>query len=94
MVISFDNRSDANNAVYNKLFQDSRFSINIPLLFLYRKVIIKGIPTDVSNDELWEELESSNASLVFDKEDIYRMRVRKFVGNEIKYVDSTAVKLN
>ncbi|EZA59382.1 hypothetical protein X777_00504 [Ooceraea biroi] len=38
---------------------------------LERKIVIKGIPTDVPNEELWEELKNNNHEYVFNKEDIF-----------------------
>lgn len=92
--ITFVNKMDANDAISNKFIPKSRFIINIPWFLVFRKVVIKGVPLDVTNEELWNELKESNANLTFDKDDIYRLKARSFVEGETKYVDSTSVKLS
>lgn len=61
---------------------------------VYRKVVIRGIATDVPNKEIWEELKVSNPNLIFDKNDIFRLKTRSYVNGIINYVDSTSVRLN
>lgn len=92
--ITFANISDANNAITNRLVRESKFSIEIPWFLIYRKVMIKGTSVDVSNDELWKELKDSNVNMIFNKENMYRIKTRTYVNGEVNYVDSTTVKLS
>lgn len=41
-------------------------------------IIIKSIPVDVNNEEIWKELTESNPNLVFDREDMFRLRSRTY----------------
>lgn len=91
---TFPDRTAANNALKNPIIKKSKFSISIPWFLVYRKVVIKGVPKDISEEELYEEMKESNPSMVFDKEGIQRLKARIYQDNEVQYVDSTSVRLN
>lgn len=93
-VITFADKSAANNALNNPYIRKAGFTISIPWYLVFRKIVIKGIPTDISDAELWEELKESNPTLVFDREGIYRLKTRTYQDGGIQYVDSTTVRLN
>lgn len=93
-IASFNNKNDANNTLDNKFIAESKYSVTIPWYMLFRKVIIRGVPTDVSEEELWTELRASNPGLIFDKEDIYRMKRKSLVNGEAQYINSTSVKMS
>lgn len=61
---------------------------------VYHKAVIKGITTDVTNEEIWMELKESNPTLVFDTEDIFRLKTRSFIDGTVNYINSTSVRLN
>lgn len=92
--ITFLNSSDANNAITNRFVQESNYLIEVPWYMVYRKVVIRGISTDVTNEEIWEKLKVSNTMLTFDKEDIFRLKVKSYVNGVANYVDSTSVRLS
>lgn len=92
--ITFADKSAANNALNNPYIRKAGFTISIPWYLVYRKIVIKGIPTDITEGEIWEELKESNPNMVFDKEGIYRLKTRTYQDGEIQYVDSTTVRLN
>ncbi|EZA55671.1 hypothetical protein X777_04180 [Ooceraea biroi] len=93
-IIFFKNCSDANNACNNLFVKESRYSIHIPWYFVYRKIVIKGVSTDVTSEECWEELSGSNKEYKFRKDDILRMRRRKEVNGEVTFVDTTSIRVN
>lgn len=94
-IVTFNNKDAANMALTNQYVMESnKYSISIPWYMIYRKVVIKGISIDVSEEEIWKELKESNPKLIFDREDIFRLKIRKFVDGVATYVDSTSVKLN
>lgn len=83
--ITFPDKSAANNALNNPYIRKSRFTISVPWYLVFRKIVVKGIPTDISDDELWEELKESNPTMVFDREGIYRLKTRSYQDGEIQY---------
>lgn len=48
--ITFESKDSANNAINNKYVQKSNYSIDIPKYMLYRKVVVKGIPANISKE--------------------------------------------
>lgn len=64
--ITFESRDRANNTINNEYVQKSSYNIEIPEYLLYRKVIIKGIPVDISKEEFLEELRASNNGLIYE----------------------------
>ncbi|XP_067215378.1 uncharacterized protein [Linepithema humile] len=93
-IISFSSYSLANDAVKNTYLIKSKYTASIPWYFTNRKVVIKGIPTDIPNDEIWTELKTSNPQLSFDKEDIYRLKSRSVVNGQTEFIPSPTVKLS
>lgn len=87
-------REAANNATTNKFILESKYSITIPWYIVYRKVVIRGIPGNFTNEDIWLELKDSNPSLIFDKEDIYRFQRRTYVEGVSTFVNTTSVRLN
>lgn len=92
--ITFNDRSAANNAVNNKYMLDSKYSGEIPWYMVYRKVVIKEIPTDVPEVDILKELGESNPKLSFDQQGIFRLRTRTYVDGVATYVNSSSVRLN
>lgn len=93
-MLTFNNKDAANNAVQNRYVLESKYNIQVPWYLVFRKIIIKGIPVDVSSEEIWKELTDSNPTIVFDKEDIFRLRSRVYVDGIATFQDSTSVRLN
>lgn len=93
-VATFDNKSDANNSLDNKYLLESRYTASIPWYFLYRRMIIRGVPVDVSEEELWSELKISNPNHLFGRDDIYRMQRRSYVDGMVHYINTTSVKMS
>lgn len=60
---------------------------------IFRKIVIRGIPIEIPNEEIWGELKESNSNLVFDKDDIFKLRTRIYKDGVTSFVDSSAVKL-
>lgn len=77
--ITFENKDGANNAIKNRYAQQSNYKIDIPEYMLYRKVIVKGIPVDISKGEFLDELRASNPGLVCEEHDFFRLRARVYV---------------
>lgn len=80
--------------IFNKLVENSKFSLCVPWYLVYRKVVNRGIPTDVPVEEIWKELKESNPRLVFDRENITRLKTRRFINGEASYIDTSSVRLN
>lgn len=93
-VITFDNRSAANEAIDNHLIKESKFSINIPWYLLYRKVIIKGIPEDYDIEEVTNELKTGNPNIIFEEITRMKRRMRNNDSSAPTYIESSSVKVN
>jgi len=93
-VIICNKANDANNACSNDYVLKSNYSITIPWYFVSRKVIIKGVPADVSEEEIWQEISSSNKSYSFKRKDIYRLKIRKYEDGKVTYINSATVRLS
>lgn len=92
--LTFNSRDMANIAITNRYVQESKYDIHIPWYLIFHKVVVKCILVDVPVDEKWKELSESNPNLVFDKEDIFRLRSRSYVDGVATFQDSTAVRVN
>lgn len=57
-------------------------------------MVIRGVPVDVSEEELWMELKTSNPNLCFERDDIYRMKRRAYVEGAVQYINTTSVKIS
>lgn len=50
--ITCPNKEAANNAISNKYVLESKYNVNIPWYMVYRKVVIKDIPGNFSNEDI------------------------------------------
>lgn len=91
--ITFRNKEQANNALSNQFINNDNcpFDINIPWYLLYRRFIIKGIPTDIDEKCLLQELKDSNPDVHVTE--AYRFQRRTFVSNESSLTNTTTVKV-
>jgi len=92
-VITCINGNDANNACRNVYVHKSGFSITIPWYFVARKIVIKGVPSDIPEDEFWNELIDSNKNYKFVRNDIYRLRTRKYEDGQPVFINSTSIRI-
>lgn len=91
--VTFRDKVQANNALSNPLINSGEcpFNISIPWHTVYRKLVMKGIPTDISEKEILEEMRGSNPQLQI--EEIFRFKKRS-VDNESSILsDTTTIKV-
>lgn len=91
--ISFNNRGQANNAISNALINNSDcpLRIEVPWFTTHRRFVIRGIPTDVTDDELIEELKHKNHNLNI--EEVYRFQKRIFSEGKSTLTNTTTSKI-
>lgn len=91
--ITFSDWYTANETLNNQFIKQFQYKIELPWYWIFRKVVIKGIPLDLTPEEIWNELRASNLAMNFDHSDIFRIRGRRIVNGEPTYVESTAVRM-
>lgn len=90
-IVTFNNKSNANNAVENPYLSKSKYEMYIPQRMFSRVVIIKGIPKDISSDELKDELHCSNPGIR--PMECTRLMRRITTNGTTEYVESTTYKI-
>lgn len=74
-VVTFASKTLANNTLTNKILKAMGFSAFIPKYKLSRQIILKGIPMDVSLEEVRENIELENSNILVSK--LYRLKRRE-----------------
>ncbi|EZA60807.1 hypothetical protein X777_13640 [Ooceraea biroi] len=92
--ICFSNRSAANDAIKNKYLQQSQFDIFIQWFMVYRRIVIRDVPLDISIEEINDEVKRSNPGIGVHEEGTSRLRRRITKDGTASYVDSKSVKLD
>lgn len=90
-IVAFANRDLANMAISNQFIPESKYEIEIPWNIMFRRFIIKGVPTDLEENYILEELKTSNPDLVI--EEIYRFKKKIYVYGEPSFNNIGTVKV-
>lgn len=85
-MVHFDNKSSANEVLDNSFLAKSKFEMYIPLWMFSRAIVIKGIPKDITLNEIIEA-DSNNPTL--HPIDCIRLKRRISTENGFELVDST-----
>ena len=85
--ITFETMAQANAVIRNKAVKDSGFIAIIPRFKLQRKGVIKGIPVDITNEELLESLRAENPEVAINR--IFRLKRRDY--NSKQWINSQSV---
>lgn len=91
-MITFANKSAANDAIKNSFLKQTHWDIFIPHAIVFRQIVIKEIPIDISEDDIMAEFKNSNINIPV--KDIYRLkrRVTDSITKEVTFLDSESVK--
>lgn len=90
-IMVFANRELANMALCNHFLSESKYELDIPWNNMFRRFIIKGIPTDLEDSYILEELKISNADLPI--EEIYRFKKKIYVNGETVLTNTGTLKI-
>lgn len=91
--ISFPSREAANDALNNKYLKNSKYVIDISWYFVYRRVVLFGIPSDIPRQEINDEILRSNKKLSIDEERTFRFQKRIQGNNGTTLADSSSVRI-
>lgn len=89
-IVTFPSKAAANASLSNKYITEAGFSAYIPGYKLSRKIVIRGIPNDMSMEEIKLAVEDENQSILVDK--IFRLRRKEVATNE--WVETETVCLH
>lgn len=90
-MLFFRSRDQANNTLSNPLLDDSPYQVEVPWYIVFRRFVISGIPTDISDEELLLELKEQNPDTQFTE--IMRFRKSTFSEGKSNYVPLTTIKI-
>lgn len=92
-ILSFPSRDAANDACRNKYLESSKYNMEIPWYFVFRRIVLLGIPLDISAEEINSEFIRCNNRIGIDGPRTMRLQRRNKFSNEPKFVDSTAIRM-
>lgn len=90
-VIFFESRGQANSAMDNPLWQESKYKIEIPWAMVHRNVVIRRIPLDISTGELIDEIRESNPEIPI--VEATRLKRKNNKDGSTEWEDTESVKL-
>lgn len=90
-VIFFESRGQANSAMDNPLWQESKYKVEIPWAMVHRNVVIRRIPLDISVKELVDEIRESNPGIPIVEATHLKRKTNKDGSTE--WEDTESVKL-
>lgn len=90
-IVTFANREQANNALQNQLLPDSKYETEIPWNAVFRRFVIRGIPTDLEDEYILKELQKSNPDYIIN--DIYRFKRRIYDNDESTLINTGTIKV-
>lgn len=87
--IEFDSYQEANLAVDNEIKKKSVYNFSIPEWLITCSIVLRGIPLDISENELIQEISRLNPNIPVRSE---RLKRRIIQEDKTEFIDSLSVK--